>query len=829
VKIQRKKLASALRQMAIGAAALLLAGIVTVPVLAGYFTLPVLAAENSDDAVYSTKDGTWKKVDDNTWVVVKDATKPITEDNTIATVVKNGDQWEYSFKVADQDANYYGWEIEVPEGYQVVGKGEQKDPVEKSDGEFVIVNEKDGYEEPKTGELTLEKMVVDSSNTTPASQVFSFSITLSSTDDTLQSELAGTHVFGDVTLTNGTGMTYLKGGESITLSGIPDGIEWKIKEIGATGYTTTMTVGDNASVTSDEVSGTIATGQTVAVVCTNTKSTTPPSEKTGSFQVKKVTVNGSAGEKFKFSAALQKLKANTDYTVNVAGTTKTIHSNAAGIAYVEFELADGEIAEFTGLPIGATYQVQEEASDYTASYEITSEDSSTLHTVMSKRSNAETNQSLSTQKETLEEDENALITFTNQKPGPKTNVVELTVNKEWDDNGDAEKIHPDSIQVSLYQSTKADEIGDQIARAQLDKDSGWTYTFKDLDQYQEDGKTPYYYTVKEDPVAGYTSTSKVVKNEAGNMITVTITNTSNDESLGDLKISKTVEGANAPTDESFRFTIHLTKEVTGEDGKKTIEPVSGTFSLDNSEGKGTKTGTVYFDENGDAQISLKANESAYIKNLPAGASYEVKEETSANWISTREENSAELNGTIQKDQLTDIKVKNTWSETVALTVKKTVQGNMGNKSKAFNFTLTLTAPTGKTLPTELTSEKNESEQSETLTLTNGKCTFTLAHDESIKISGIPRGTQYSIVETGADGYDTSYAIEGKATDAINGETLITDTKVSVVNERNISVPTLASMNTLAPIGFMLAAGVVLLLLLWKYMIAPYRATRRNKK
>lgn len=963
--IQQNKLAGALRRIAVRAAALLLTGMVAIPALTGYGSLHVLAAEDTN-AVYSTEGGTWEKVDDNTWVIVKEGGDPDNEKDIIATVVKNGDQWEYSFKVADDTADYYGWEPEVPEGYEVEGQGTRKDPVKsgyvsmgvekyshtpnisndgvqngnyannlninevvtipgakklhvrltyagesasydwvsmwegsypdytaasnyssgikingiqkfgggsgttvecdidgdtvtfafRSDGsvngygyyavvtglgtgDFAIVNKKDSYtpeQEVKTGGLTLTKKLsgVDSSDMASASQNFRFDITLSAEDETLSQKLAGSHVFGDVPFTDGKGMVYLKGGQSISLSGIPAGVSWTIKEAVATGYTPSMTVNGNASGTAGEASGTIMADQTVEVICTNTKTVTPPPtpEETGSFKVKKETENGADGDKFTFSAALQNLKANTDYTVDVAGTEQTVRSNAAGIAYLSFTLENGQVAEFKALPIGATYQVQEDASDYTASYEITAENNSVLHTVMSRRSNAAANQSLSTQKETLEKGEQALITFTNRKAAPKTDVVDLTVQKVWDDQNNVGGIRPESISVALYQSDTEGEMGDIIATAQLDEAGQWTHTFTDLDRYQDDGTKLYYYTVTEDPVAGYDS--KVEKSEDGN--TITITNTANDQKLGNLKISKTVEGEDAPTDESFRFTVHLTREVAagedqaadGESATTTTVPVKGTFSLDSSEGKGTKTGTVYFDENGDAQITLKAGESAYITGLPAGASYTVTEESSANWVSSLDADSDTMSGTINEEQLTDIKVKNIWAGTVSLTVSKTVQGNMGDKTKAFDFTLTLTAPAGTTLPAELTAEKDG--ESTTLSLTDGQCTFTLAHGESIQISKIPRGIQYSIIETSADDYKASYTIgKGKATDTVSGETLTEDTEVSVVNKRNLSVPTLASMNTAAPLGLLLAAGAVLLLLIWKYMIAPYMPMGRRKK
>lgn len=78
---------------------------------------------SAEDATYSTTGGTWVKVDENTWTMDKDGDGKID-----VTLVKKGDQWEYLFQVADPNAQYYGWEESVPDGYKVVGKGERKDP-----------------------------------------------------------------------------------------------------------------------------------------------------------------------------------------------------------------------------------------------------------------------------------------------------------------------------------------------------------------------------------------------------------------------------------------------------------------------------------------------------------------------------------------------------------------------------------------------------------------------------------------------------------------------------------------------------------------------------
>ena len=90
----------------------------------------------------------------------------------------------------------------------------------------------------------------------------------------------------------------------------------------------------------------------------------------------------------------------------------------------------------------------------------------------------------------------------------------VTVTKKWDDQNNADKLRPSSIQVQLYADGKAS--GDPIT---LNADNSWTYTFTDL-AAKSKGKV-ITYTVKEiSTVAGYTSS--VNDEDMGNVI---ITNT----------------------------------------------------------------------------------------------------------------------------------------------------------------------------------------------------------------------------------------------------------------------------------------------------------------
>ena len=879
---------------------------------------------SEEDAIYSTKGGTWVQVDENTWTMDTD-----NDGEVDVTLVKKGDQWEYLFKTADPDATYYGWEESVPDGYKVVGKGERKNPaikslpvqyshtpnisddgmqngnyanrlnlnevisipganklhvkltyagesanydwvcmwkgnnpdytaynnyntavsingtkkfgggngttVEcdiegdtvtfgfKSDGggcgngygyyavvtsdvtpDFSITNEEDSVEEPEYGSLKLSKVVAGEG--ADPSQNFLFEINLTSTDSTLSDKLNGSITFGDVNFKDGKASVYLKHNDVVEIRNIPAGVKWEIKEKATEGYKTEVTTGTGSATETDTSTGVIEKDVTTEVKYTNTKiSSNPgggetPEDPTGSFKVKKVVENGSDTDEFYFSAALTGLKAQKAYTVKITKSDSTskedlpITSNAAGTAYVQFQLKNGETAEFVNLPIGSNYQIKEDANDYTASYEITDEvKSDNLQAVMSQNGNYESKKELSTQKETLDADEKALITFTNSKPAPKADTVDIEVEKSWNDEADSTK-RPSEITVRLYQSTSDKEDGDMIATAKLDESGGWKTTFKDMDRCPINSGTPYIYTVKEDPVAGYESV--VTKDETTGKYT--ITNTLSTVATGDLLLSKAVDGTGADKEKEFRFELTMKTK----DGNA----LQGSFPLDSGEGKGTKTGTIYFDENGKGTISLKDSESAYITGLPEGTTYNVKETAYVDWTPSLLDNTT-WDGTIQKDKMSEVKVKNTYEEKRQLTVQKTVEGSMGSKTKQFQFQLKLAAPAGQVLPAEL--EYTKGDETKTMQLKSDVYEFTLAHEETIVIKGIPSQSTYTVTEV--DGESNGYTVT--QTNATG--TMKADTVVSFVNTKNGSVPTLADMNTKIPFVLVILAVAGAVAMLWK--------------
>ena len=882
---------------------------------------------SAKDATYSTTGGTWVQVDENTWTMDKE-----NDGKTDVTLVKKGDQWEYLFRTEDPNAQYYGWEESVPNGYEVVGKGERKDPATnksitskysytpnisddgvqsgnyannlelndvitisgatklhvkltyggesasydwvcmwegahpdytassnhstavsingtskfgggegttvecdiagdtvtfgfRSDSsgcgngygyyavvtgnvtsdDFSITNEEENVAEPKYGSLKLSKVVAGEG--ADLSQNFLFEIKLTSTDPALSDKLNGSISFGDVNFKDRKATVYLKHNDVVELRNIPAGVTWEIKEKATEGYKTEVAVGTDSAIETGTLTGEIQKDETTEVKYTNTKiSSNPgggvtPEDPTGSFKVKKVVENGSDTEEFHFSAALTGLKAQKSYTVNITSAdtsirSQSITSNAAGTAYVEFQLKNGETAEFVALPIGSNYQIKEDANDYTASYEITDEEKlDNLKAVMSQNGNYEPKKELSTQKETLDAEEKALITFTNSKPAPKADTVDIEVEKSWNDGADHTK-RPSEITVRLYQSTSDKEEGDMIATAKLDESGEWKTTFKDMDKCPVNSTTPYIYTVKEDPVAGYES--KITGEDTTTGKKYTIINKLSTVETGDLLLSKIVDGDGADTEKEFRFELIMKTK----DG----EALQGSFPLDSGAGKGTKTGTIYFDEYGKGTISLKDGESAYITGLPEGTTYNVEETAYVDWTPSLSDNTT-WDGTIQKDKPSEIKVKNTYEGKRQLTVKKTVEGSMGSKTKQFQFQLKLTAPAGQVLPTELKYTKGD--ETKTMQLKNDVYEFTLAHEETIVIKGIPSQSTYTVTEV--DGESNGYTVT--QTNATG--TMKADTVVSFVNTKNGSVPTLADMNTKIPFVLVILAIGGVGFILWK--------------
>lgn len=238
------------------------------------------------------------------------------------------------------------------------------------------------------------------------------------------------------------------------------------------------------------------------------------------------------------------------------------------------------------------------------------------------------------------------------------------------------------------------------------------------------------FSISETDADGYTVSSSLNKqsgtaNFAGTAITgqtleseneIVFTNTRN--TYGDLVVTKTVDG-NAPiADAEFSFTVTLSD--TG---------ITGTY------------GEMFF-ENGVAIFTLKNGESKTASDLPNGISYTVEEMdyTSDGYVTTK----TGATGTIVGNGEQTAAFTNTRNAEGSLTVSKTLEGNDADRTKDFEFTITL-------------SDTTINGKYSGVTFTNGVATITLKGGESKTIEGLLNGTGYAVAEAdySADGYVTT--------------------------------------------------------------------------
>lgn len=824
-----------------------------------------ISVVSADDAVYSTVGGTWVKVNEKTWTMDKDG-----DGKTDVTLIKEGDEWRYIFNVADDSSMYYGWETDIPDGYQVEnGYGTKENPAvsiqyahtpnidndgvqngnytggvdtnkvfsvpgsstimmkltaDLAAGDYLVIwtgshpdytaagdtakgtkitgkvdtkeytfndntitlgfhSEKDGEKGygyyavinsdknqnglmatnvatdepiPDTGNLIVTKKVTESNGTESTdNNVFKFDIEFTSDNAGTTAALVEKKAYGDVTVENGKGSFYLSNGQQVKMTGLPEGISYKITEAENTDY--------EVSWTAD--SGVITKDAEAAAVCVNKKK--PKEEvKRQSLTIKKEVKeakNGAEGS-FVFHAAFEGLGKNAEYKYKKGEAETVFSSDETGAADVSFELKDKESIIFEGLPVGSKYQITEDGNSYAASYELTD----FVNAVQQKQNNDEVNKSLSTGTEIVDADENAVVTFINtgkEPDAPETKTTKIRIKKVWNDN--ESKTRPAAITIYLMQDENI------IKNITLNNDNGWQADFDGLDVFQEDGTTEYKYSVQEEKIDGYTSdiTESTVDENGENIKLFTVTNTA--ISTGAIKVTKAVEGEKAETDKAFKFNITLQK-----DG----HPVTGVYNLDSK--AGTKTGTIALDENGKASFELKHNESIVISGLPIGASYEIAENPYKYYTASDE---GKYSGVIP-DGTAEVNVVNTHKEMYNISVTKTVRGNQGDKTKEFDFVLKLTAGNGIELPAVIEYKKGK--ENGKIDLTNGEATFKLAHGEKISFKDLPIGIGYEVTESGAenDGYTVS---SENASGVVKA-----DVDVSFINTKNVGIPTSSMTNTI---------------------------------
>lgn len=679
------------------------------------FMLPCIV--KADDAVYSTVGGTWVKVNDSAWTMDKDG-----DGKTDVTLLKEGDEWKYIFNVADDSSLYYGWEVNPPEGYEVEnGYGTKQNPAigiqyARTDNIDIDGVQNGEYE----GGIDTTKVY-----TVPGASTLNIKMMSDVTDGDYVVLWSGSHT--DYTAVNDSdkGIKIVKKNDEtyeINDNAVTIGFHSEPGEKKSFGYYAEISGNNNAS----------------GLTATNV-STEEPALDVGNLCIKKQVLEAdgspSTDDKiFKFNIEL----SSDDDKISVMLVNKKNYGDVT----IEggkgsFYLSNGGSVNLTGIPAGVKYHITEDAAD---SYEsvLTNGDG------------------------TIQKDETATVTCTNtRKTQPEVKKQTLTIKKivKNGDNKDNFTFHVSFSNLEKNAKYKYKK-GDAETEFTSDKDGAADVTFMlannenvvfenipENTKYQVTEDANKYYASYEITDAVKTVQQKKANEQADQSLSTGTETVDADENAAVI-FTNTGKEPDVPKTEKLKIRI---KKIWN----------------DNEDAGNTRPGniTVYLmqDENIIKNIELNADNGweAEVDGLEV-----LKEDGKTEYkYSVNEENVSGYDSNVVESEETDAagdggKVKvftitNTKTETGSLKVSKTVEGNCADRNKAFKFKVELKNggnPVSGVYPLDGTAG------SKTGTIVfdeNGMASFELSDGESIVITGLPVGADYTVTENAYKDYKPS--------------------------------------------------------------------------
>lgn len=679
------------------------------------FMLPCIV--KADDAVYSTVGGTWVKVNDSAWTMDKDG-----DGKTDVTLLKEGDEWKYIFNVADDSSLYYGWEVNPPEGYEVEnGYGTKQNPAigiqyARTDNIDIDGVQNGEYE----GGIDTTKVY-----TVPGASTLNIKMMSDVTDGDYVVLWSGSHT--DYTAVNDSdkGIKIVKKNDEtyeINDNAVTIGFHSEPGEKKSFGYYAEISGNNNAS----------------GLTATNV-STEEPALDVGNLCIKKQVLEAdgspSTDDKiFKFNIEL----SSDDDKISVMLVNKKNYGDVTieggkGSLY----LSNGGSVNLTGIPAGVKYHITEDAAD---SYEsvLTNGDG------------------------TIQKDETATVTCTNtRKAQPEVKKQVLTIKKIVK-NGDSQDNFTFHVSFSNLEKNAKYKYkkGDAETAFASDKDGAADVTFMlannenvvfanipENTKYQVTEDANKYYASYEITDAVKTVQQKKANEQADQSLSTGTETVDADENAAVI-FTNTGKEPDVPKTEKLKIRI---KKIWN----------------DNEDAGNTRPGniTVYLmqDENIIKNIELNADNGweAEVDGLEV-----LKEDGKTEYkYSVNEENVSGYDSNVVESEETDAagdggKVKvftitNTKTETGSLKVSKTVEGNGADRNKAFKFKVELKNggnPVSGIYPLDGTAG------SKTGTIVfdeNGMASFELSDGESIVITGLPVGADYTVTENAYKDYKPS--------------------------------------------------------------------------
>jgi hypothetical protein len=229
-----------------------------------------------------------------------------------------------------------------------------------------------------------------------------------------------------------------------------------------------------------------------------------------------------------------------------------------------------------------------------------------------------------------------------------------------------------------------------------------------------------------------------------------------------------------------------------------------------------------------AQVKVAAGQTVTIGKLPAGIAYYISEVPVTNYTLTKITSTA-ADATVNSSYLYNLlcvddeaaTFTNTYVQPEGrdLTISKTVTGNMGDPNQNFTFRVALTDANGSPL-SEYDIRVLLPDGTETMYTTDadGILEVSLKHGQQVTLEDLPDGTRYTITETDAAGYTTSFDVTGGTYDTSEDQTLSgtlntdTDVVVQTTNDCTVAIPTGIRMD-IQPLVLITAfsAGALLLM------------------
>lgn len=262
------------------------------------------------------------------------------------------------------------------------------------------------------------------------------------------------------------------------------------------------------------------------------------------------------------------------------------------------------------------------------------------------------------------------------------------------------------------------------------------------------------------------------------------------EDMNTVTITKIYEATNAHTTspaETFGFTIErtsVTDAASGVDATNMPVPTIKGVSYDSGEaGSDNKSKNIIVTLPEYKSVGIYTYTIKEIAGSTAGVTYRGSDISLVVTVLQGENGKVRVAAvhTENGGRKTDTFADNVYSAG-SLTVSKTVTGNLGDRQKEFNVTVTFNAPDEKTVREAISYIDGAETKTIPANWTNGTAIakITLKHDESVTFTNIPYGVTYTVVEDDytSSGYTASYVFSDseKKVDSNSDTVTITNNK-----------------------------------------------------